>query len=308
MAGRAPALCRGFGLKGRARVMELWPWVLALSVAILLVLGWWLLQVTEGVLIGPRLVRWFYDRDAERYEAIKGFDPVEERDFLALPLFHRLDETAGPAAWVLDVATGTGRLPAALFAIPFFEGSVVGVDASPGMLAVGGRRLAERAGRYPRLLATVPPLPFADASFDAVCLMEALEFLPDRAGALAELVRVLAPGGFLLVSNRSGWERRLFLGHAESPTGFEARLAGLGLVEIRTQPWQAYYDLVWARKPGDLPLRPAGSADDWFRILRCQRCGRSGAWRSEAREITCEGCGQTLMTDTSGNWAFVPKA
>ena len=38
--------------------------------------AWWLLQVTEGVLLGPRVVRWFYDKDARRYEAIKGFDAV----------------------------------------------------------------------------------------------------------------------------------------------------------------------------------------------------------------------------------------
>lgn len=289
--------------------MVIWPWVLGASLGILLLVGWWLLQVTEGALLSPRLVRWFYDRDAERYEDIKGFDPSEERDFLALPLFHRLDETAGPVARLLDVATGTGRLPAALFAVPFFEGTVVGVDASPGMLAVGGRLLAQEAGRYPRLLATVPPLPFADASFDAACLMEALEFLPDRAGTLAELVRVLAPGGFLLVSNRSGWERRLFLGHAEAPAAFEARLAGLGLTDIRTQPWQAYYDLVWARKPGSLPTRPPAALDDWLGSLRCPRCGRSGAWQPgrHRSNLACAGCGQGLSADAAGSWRFVAE-
>lgn len=271
---------------------------------LLVLLAWWLLQATEGVLIGPRLVRWFYDRDAERYEDIKGFDKGEERDFLALPLFHRLDETAGPAARILDVATGTGRLPAALFAVPFFEGRIVGIDASPRMLAVAGRRLADEAARYHRLLGSVPPLPFADGSFDAICLMEALEFLPDRAAALAELVRVLAPGGFVLVSNRTGWERRLFLGHAEAPAAFEARLAGLGLVEIRTQPWQAYYDLVWARKSGQLSPRPPASDTDWLAALRCPRCGRAGAWTGQASERACAGCGLGLAADPAGLWRF----
>lgn len=290
---------------------------LLLGLPLLVFLAWWLLGVTEGALLGPRVVRWFYDKDARRYEAIKGFDAREERDFLALPLFHRLDEGAGPHARVLDLATGTGRLPSALLAVPFFTGQVVGLDASGGMLGVAAERLAAWPGRVALLQATLPPLPFADAAFDAVCLMEALEFLPRRAEVLDELLRVLAPGGVLLVSNRRGWERRLFLGHAEPPRAFEERLRALGLQEVQTRPWQSYYDLVWARKPGTARVRVAEDAPPWPSTLRCPRCGADGDWeatdgshgrgvKGEAvdADLRCLRCGQPLVRDTAGFWLW----
>lgn len=271
----------------------------------LLFLAWWLLGVTEGALLGPRVVRWFYDKDARRYEAIKGFDAREERDFLALPLFHRLDEGAGAQARVLDLATGTGRLSSALLAVPFFTGPIVGLDASGGMLGVAAERLAAWPGRVALLQATLPPLPFADAAFDAVCLMEALEFLPRRAAVLDELLRVLAPGGILLVSNRRGWERRLFLGHAEPPRAFEKRLRALGLQEVQTRPWQSYYDLVWARKPGTALVRRAEDSPPWPVALRCRRCGADGDWEAtDGADLRCRGCGQPLVRDTGGFWVW----
>ncbi len=288
----------------------------------LLLVAWWLLQVTEGVLLGPRVVRWFYDKDARRYEAIKGFDARDERDFVALPLFHRLDEGVGPDARILDVATGTGRLPTAILDIPFYTGRIVGVDASGGMLGVAAERLAAQPGRVTLLQTTVPPLPFADASFDAVCLMEALEFLPDRAAALAELVRVLVPGGILLVSNRRGWERRLFLSHAEPALAFETRLAALGLEAVETRPWQTYYDLVWARKSGPGAIWSVPETPPWPAALRCRRCAAEGDWeaardgavetgeaaeageKAGASQLRCRRCGQGLVLGTGGYWMW----
>lgn len=282
----------------------------------LLLVAWWLLQVTEGVLLGPRVVRWFYDKDARRYEAIKGFDARDERDFVALPLFHRLDEGVGPDARILDVATGTGRLPTAILDIPFYTGRIVGVDASGGMLGVAAERLAGQTGRVTLLQSTVPPLPFADASFDAVCLMEALEFLPDRAAALAELVRVLVPGGILLVSNRRGWERRLFLSHAEPARAFETRLAALGLVAVETRPWQTYYDLVWARKAGAAAIWAVPETPPWPAALRCRRCAAEGDWEATrdgavasgeaagASRLRCRRCGQGLALGAGGYWMW----
>ena len=89
-----------------------------------------------------------------------------------------------------------------------------------------------------------------DSTFAAVTCLEALEFLPDDAAALGEIVRVLEPGGVLLTTRRQGPEAGYFLGRARSRDDLEALLAGLGLSEIRSQPWQVEYELVWAVKPG----------------------------------------------------------
>jgi 2-polyprenyl-3-methyl-5-hydroxy-6-metoxy-1,4-benzoquinol methylase len=92
-------------------------------------------------------------------------------------------------------------------------------------------------------------LPFGDATFAAVTCLEALEFLPDDAAALREMARVLQPGGVLLVSRRQGADATYFLGHTRDRDSFEALLAGLGLTDIRTQPWQVEYELVWSTRP-----------------------------------------------------------
>ena len=221
------------------------------SVFLLGLIIWWLVYVTEGAYLGPRAVRALYDWTAGGYERLKGFDRVDEVAFLANPLFYRLEESFGADAPVLDVATGTGRLPAALLDLPFYTGKVQALDASPQMLAIASEKLQAHieTGRVELLEHLAVPLPFADASFGAVSSLEALEFLPDRQAALLEMIRVLRPGGWLMLTNRIGWEARLMPGKAERPAAFERRLEALGLIEVDTKPWQTYYDLVWARKP-----------------------------------------------------------
>jgi ubiquinone/menaquinone biosynthesis C-methylase UbiE len=91
-------------------------------------------------------------------------------------------------------------------------------------------------------------LPFADETFDAVTCIEALEFLPDMRQALRELVRVLRPDGILVVTNRCGFDRWTFPGRGYTPTAFEQWLSSLGLHQIHTERWLAYYDLIWASK------------------------------------------------------------
>jgi ubiquinone/menaquinone biosynthesis C-methylase UbiE len=92
-----------------------------------------------------------------------------------------------PGAELLDVGCGNGRY------FPYFEdrdARVVGVDLFPGMLAAAARR-----GRASLVAATAVRLPFADESFDVVCLNHMLGFVSDRTGALRTAHRVLRPGG-----------------------------------------------------------------------------------------------------------------
>ena len=222
----------------------------ALAVLLLLAgLGWllhWLLIRTEGVFLGRRVVVWLYDLAATRYDAIKRYDPDTESAFVAWPLSRRLKPW--PAPLVLDVATGTGRLPFFLLAEPLFAGRVVGLDASAGMLAQAAAKLAGHGDRAAFVHALAGDLPFPDNTFAAVTCLEALEFLPDDAAALREMARVLGPDGVLLTTRRQGPESGYFLGRARSRDDLEALLAALGLSDIRSQPWQVEYELVWATK------------------------------------------------------------
>jgi len=104
---------------------------------------------------------------------------------------------------VLDVACGTGVLAreAARRVLP--AGSVVGLDCNDGMLAVARREAPEIAWRQGQAEA----LPFADARFDAVVSQFGLMFFEDRVLALAEMWRVLKPGGRLAVAVWDALER-----------------------------------------------------------------------------------------------------
>ena len=149
---------------------------------------------------------------------------------------------------VLDVATGTGRLPQTLLRQPDFNGKVFGLDLSAKMLQVAGRHLVLHPDRVGLLVASAAPLPLADDQFEVVTCLEALEFFADGQAALNDMVRVLRPGGWLLVTNRTGWEARLMPGHTWSRAQLIEVLRGLPLTDISVRPWQTYYDLVWARK------------------------------------------------------------
>jgi demethylmenaquinone methyltransferase/2-methoxy-6-polyprenyl-1,4-benzoquinol methylase len=104
---------------------------------------------------------------------------------------------AGPGDRVLDVATGTGAVAAELAARHGCR--VTGVDQSPAMLAAAAAALAERglADRVALVRGEAEALPFADGSFDALTVTYLLRYVADPAATLAELARVLRPGGRL---------------------------------------------------------------------------------------------------------------
>lgn len=277
--------------------------VAGVVVVILLgLLGYWLFIVTEGAYLGRRIVTLLYDLGASTYDDVKQFSYSDEFVFLAKPLFDRVAETAGPRGLILDVATGTGRLPYALLDLPFFEGHVVAVDASRKMLEQAALKF-DAAGTMDRVHLvhhTAVPLPFADASVDAVAMLEALEFLPDREGALQEMVRVLRPGGWFVVSNRVGIDATLMPGRVDAPREFEARLEALGLERVFTKAWQTYYSLVWTRKSGEMSTR--GEMPDWRDTLVCPTCDSAGKWREDDSRLQCETCGAIVRRNTKGVW------
>jgi SAM-dependent methyltransferase len=96
---------------------------------------------------------------------------------------------------VLDVACGTGILARTAADAVGPQGSVVGVDINPAMLAVAERVRPDIDWRR----ADVQRLPFPDACFDRVVCQMALMFFADRTAAAAEMARVVRPGGTVAV-------------------------------------------------------------------------------------------------------------
>lgn len=211
----------------------------------------WLFIITEGVFLGPRLVVWLYDREAYRYDDIKMYDMEDELILLVEPILGELSGAKEPV--LLDVAVGTGRVPLFLFKDGRFtkdlNGRVVGVDASQAMLDLADKNLSEVTGRCELLLGSADAINFADRSFDAVSCLESLEFFPNPEKAIEEMIRVLKPGGSLLITRRAGWEARWFLSRHYDQKEFVALLEKKGLTDAVLYQWQNNYDLVIGRKP-----------------------------------------------------------
>jgi SAM-dependent methyltransferase len=266
-----------------------WPWILALilgSLALVAVI-YWQLVIAEGAYLGAAVVAKTYDWVAKRYDGIKRFNPRDETWFVAGPVLVGLAGVKNPL--VLDVATGTGRVPLALLRTHYL-GRIVGLDLSLAMLRQARANL-QPYGQVHLLHDDASKLPFADDSFDAVTCLESLEFFPAPLKALAEMVRVLAPGGVLFVTNRVGIAAPLLPGKAIPRPRFEEELAALPLRDIKVQRWQVNYDLAFARKEGVLGLEGHGGLE-LGGVLRCAGC--KGEVERRVASYSCTVCGRTF--------------
>jgi SAM-dependent methyltransferase len=114
----------------------------------------------------------------------------------------RLLLTLSPGDGVLDVACGPGNFVRDFARIVGRDGVVVGIDASPTMLA---RAVEDTpAARSPKgnvayVRGDATAMPFRDSSFDAVCCFAALHLFEEPFAALDEFTRVLTPGGRLAI-------------------------------------------------------------------------------------------------------------
>lgn len=97
---------------------------------------------------------------------------------------------------ILDVACGTGVLARAAQSRCGGSGSVCGLDASAGMLAVAKQLDPSIAWQQ----GTADSLPYDEHSFDTVVSQFGLMFFPDREAAVGEMLRVLVPGGRLAIA------------------------------------------------------------------------------------------------------------
>jgi arsenite methyltransferase len=105
---------------------------------------------------------------------------------------------AQPGERVLDAGCGPGFYVAETLERVGPEGSVVGVDASAPMLALSAKR-CEGHSNVSFAEGDVTSLPLPDSDFDRALSVQVLEYVDDIPPALAELKRVLKPGGRVLI-------------------------------------------------------------------------------------------------------------
>jgi demethylmenaquinone methyltransferase/2-methoxy-6-polyprenyl-1,4-benzoquinol methylase len=144
-----------------------------------------------------RKVRGVFDSVAKRYDVMN--------DLMSLGL-HRAWKAytvavahVKPGAKVLDIAGGTGDLARAFARKAGPDGTVVHTDINETMLRTGRDRLLDEGLALPTTTCDAERLPFASETFDLVSVAFGLRNMTHKDVALAEMGRVLKPGGRLLV-------------------------------------------------------------------------------------------------------------
>lgn len=268
-------------------------WII--GIGILVLLGYLLereIYFYEGARLGPKLQAWLYDHWARNYDQGKGASQLQDDEMLARPLLEALGDV--PEPFILDFATGTGRLSYALLNRPEFNGRIVALDLSQGMLEQAASKLNAVKRRVELLRHLALPLPFPDAAFDAVCALEVLELFPDMDEPLRELTRILRPGGVLLTSR--GTEESGRMAKVKSAQVFNALLEKHGMEQMKISKWWKLFDRVTARKRGSsqpVPLKNLSEA------LTCSAC-HSRQWSASDHAWTCRSCGRALPVTPAG--------
>jgi len=145
------------------------------------------------------LVRGVFDSVASRYDLMNdlmsgGVHRLWKRFTIEL-------SAARPGQTILDIAGGTGDLAAKFSRLVGNEGKVILADINAAMLEVGRDRLIDKGaiGNIEVVQADAQALPFKDNSVDCITIAFGLRNVTDKDMALRSMLRVLRPGGRLLV-------------------------------------------------------------------------------------------------------------
>lgn len=142
-------------------------------------------------------VRAMFDRIAPRYDLLNRV--------MTAGLDGRWREAAAAAADVsaggsaIDVCTGTGDLALALARRVTPSGRVLGVDFAENMLEIARQKAGERGPSLEFVAGDALALPAADDTFDAATVAFGIRNVSDLDGALAEMARVVRPGGKVVI-------------------------------------------------------------------------------------------------------------
>jgi demethylmenaquinone methyltransferase/2-methoxy-6-polyprenyl-1,4-benzoquinol methylase len=144
-----------------------------------------------------RRVRGVFDSVAPRYDLMN--DLMSMGLHRAWKAYTVMLANLCPGQQVLDIAGGTGDLALAFARKVGATGRVVHTDINEAMLRTGRDRLLDAGVSLPTVVCDAEKLPFAPASFDLVSVAFGLRNMTHKDLALAEMNRVLKPGGRLLV-------------------------------------------------------------------------------------------------------------
>jgi demethylmenaquinone methyltransferase / 2-methoxy-6-polyprenyl-1,4-benzoquinol methylase len=133
-----------------------------------------------------------FDRTARHYDRVNGLGSMGSGRLYRRWILRKYGLRAGMT--LLDVATGTGLVAQAAISILGEPGAVIGLDPSLGML-----QQAQKALPIPLVQGRVEELPFATGHFDFLSMGYALRHVADLGVAFRQCLRVLKPGGRLLI-------------------------------------------------------------------------------------------------------------
>jgi arsenite methyltransferase len=225
-----------------------------------------------------------------------------KRDVLRRRRLVREALDAQPGERILDLGCGPGFYVAELLDEVGPQGAVVGVDASPQMLAVAARRCEDHANvAFHQGDATAPPVP--DASFDAALSVQVLEYVEDVQAALARMHRAVRPGGRVVVwdidwatvswhsSDPERMERALrawdeHLAHPSLPRTLTAHMRAAGFEDVRVE---GHAFVANELDPEAYAVATLPVIEDY--LAQPARLGRdeAKAWGDEQRELGARG-------------------
>jgi len=171
----------------------------------------------------------YHDLQAGEFDRVHAARHRAESEFWrarAAPRLRRAGARRG-----VDLCTGTGFVPGVLLEELPAEATVLCVDLSAGALDVARRRLERFAGRVSFHAGDVAAVPLPDGAADWVSLNAGLHHIPSPAGVLAEVDRLLRPGGLFL------------LGHEPNAAFFRCRF----LTAMERLIWHGFWYLSPAR-------------------------------------------------------------
>jgi ubiquinone/menaquinone biosynthesis C-methylase UbiE len=205
---------------------------------------------------------------------------------------------AVPGERILDVGCGPGFYVAELAEQVGPEGAVVGIDGSPQMLAAAARRSGGRENvAFHEADAT--SLPVDDRSFDGAVCVQVLEYVDDVDTALAELYRVLRPGGRAVIwdvdwatvsmhsEDRPRMRRVLerwdeHLAHPSLPRTLAHRLRAVGFGDVRME---AHAFATTEFTPDSYGVSVMSVMEQFVAGRDETGAADANAWAAEAREL-----------------------
>jgi len=273
----------------------------AIGIIVLIIFGFILdreIYFYEGAHLGPRVQAYLYDRWSRKYDVGKRESQIRDNGMLARPLLEKL--THIPQPFILDFATGTGRLSFVLLNQRDFKGHIIALDLSLGMLEKASAKIEgidanmQATHRIEFLRHPSLPLPFPDQTFDVVCCLEVLELFPNMDDPLKELTRVLRPGGIMLTSR--GTEESGRRAKVKSKSIFESLLEKYDLINVEIIAWWKLFDRVFAQKRG---LSAPVGQKKLSEVMMCGKC-KQVHWQKEANALTCQNCRNTISITDGG--------